>query len=246
MTFRFLLFSFIFFLSGILAAESAYEQAVEAYRNSDFTAAQQKLDLALQEEPDRDRSHLLYGVLLQSRGELGRAEEIMRQGVALSGPNRNELTYNLGNLYLALNRQEKAVEMFDQLMGTALEAKARLNRANSYLKLASYTEAVTDYKMYLDLDPQTEQKENIEKIIALLQGEINLQEQLAQEAAEKAAAEEAARKEAERLAAEEAARQKALLDEILASLDEAGNDSEVISAESESIETDTEESDIME
>ena len=66
-----------------------------------------------------------------------------------------------------------------------------LNKANVELKLDKLTEAVADYKRFLVLKPDDEQRPKIEKIISLIEAEL------------------AARVERERLAAEEAARLKA-------------------------------------
>jgi len=235
-----MLFSFV-----TLNAEDSYSLAVEAYRESDMDRALSLLESAVDEMPASDEPWLLKGIILQNKGRLKDAEEAMLYGRSLLGNMQPKLTLNLANLYVTMGEREKAVPLYGELLNGSLEAKARLNRANCYVTQKSYDKAVQDYKAYLQLDPYTDQKEEIEQMIALLQNEVDRQEELARQEAERARLEEEARLAAEREAAEEAARQQALLNDILSSLEDTGTDSEVFGAGSETIETETEESDIL-
>jgi tetratricopeptide (TPR) repeat protein len=104
----------------------------------------------------------------------------------------------------------------------ALEV-AYLNRANARLELEQFQEARQDYIDYLRLDPDTYQRENIQKLITLL-GQIL--------------------EEAERKSQEELERQTALLNEVLDSLRNASEDTRNLSAGSEEIQEEYEEIDI--
>ena len=53
-----------------------------------------------------------------------------------------------------------------------------LNRANTRVHLVKYPEAITDYETYLRLKPDTWQREEIEKLIALLRQSIDEQKDL--------------------------------------------------------------------
>jgi hypothetical protein len=100
---------------------------------------------------------------------------------------------------------------------------AYLNRANSRLELEEFQDARQDYIDYLRLDPDSPQRANIEKIIALLGQAIE---------------------EAERARQEELARQQALLNEVLDTLNNASEDTRNLSAGSEEIQEEYEEIDI--
>ena len=118
--------------------------------------------------------------------------------------------------------------MAEQMYSNALQINgalevAYLNRANARLELEEFQEARQDYIDYLQLDPATHQRENIEKLIALLGQLIE---------------------EAERKRLEELERQKALLDEVLDTLKNASEDTRNLSAGSEEIQEEYEEIDI--
>lgn len=232
-------------LSANLWAQNSYEKAAEAYRESDLDRTMLLLDQALVEESGRDEIYVLKGIIEQKKGQLQQAEQSMQRGRELLGPNYGRLTLNLANLYQVQGRQEEAVDLYSLILEGTLEAPARLNRANLYVQLLNFNQAINDYKTYLNLEPTSPQRSNIEQLIALLQNDLNDQAEQERLAAERARMEEEARLAAEREAAAEAARKQALLDEIMAALEETGENTENISADSETIETDSEESDIM-
>lgn len=232
-------------LSGNLWSQNSYDKAAEAYRESDLDRAMLLLDQALVEESGRDEIYVLKGIVEQKKGQLQQAEQTMQRGRELLGPNYGRLTLNLANLYQVQGRQEEAVDLYSLILDGSLEAPARLNRANLYVQLLNFNQAINDYKSYLSLDPASPQRSNIEQLIAMLQKDLNDQAEQERLAAERARMEEEARLAAEREAAAEAARKQALLDEIMAALEETGDNTENISADSETIETDSEESDIM-
>lgn len=155
----------------------------------------------------------------------------------------------------------------------ALRAPALLNRANLSVNSESYQLAIDLYLEYLMEEPDTSQRPQIEEMISLLQAFLDRaeQERLAEEERlrqEKLAEEERLRQEAEdaRLAEEaerqrlaeaqrqkeleeqrrleEEARQKALLEDILSSLSESGDETENLTAESEEVKEVFEESDL--
>lgn len=235
----------IIFLTGISWAQNSYNLAVEAYREKDLDRAMQMLDKAAMEQSGRDDIYMLRGIIEQKRGQLQQAEQTFQRGRELLGPQYNRLTLNLANLYVVQGRNEEAVDLYSLIMEGSVEASARLNRANLYVQLLNFSQAISDYQTYLQLDPTSPQRANIEQLIALLQNDLNDQAEQERLAAERARMEEEARLAAEREAAAEAARKQALLDEIMAALEETGDNTENISADSETIETDTEESDIL-
>ncbi len=110
-------------------------------------------------------------------------------------------------------------------------AEAYLNRANNRVQLEKYDSAVGDYRVYLNLKPATEQRENIEKMIALLTDQIDAEFLRINEERERQVAEEA--------------KQRALLDEVLSSLSKASEGTKNLGIESEGIEDIETETDIV-
>ncbi|GAH59279.1 unnamed protein product, partial [marine sediment metagenome] len=100
---------------------------------------------------------------------------------------------------------------------------AYLNRANSRLKLEKMEGALADYIFYLRIAPNSPQREEIEKLIALLKGFLTTEESREQD---------------------EIQRQKDLLNQVLASLQNASEDTRNLSADSEQIEEEYDEIDI--
>ena len=125
--------------------------------------------------------------------------------------------YNIGNVYFLQNQFEASESAYNEAISSnGLYAPAFLNRANTRIKLEKLEGALQDYKIYLNLNPETLQRSSIEKMISLLEG-------LAEEAERARALAEAkkAAEEAERLAAE--ARYKKLMEDVNANLSSVDN-----------------------
>ncbi len=119
--------------------------------------------------------------------------------------------------------------------GGRLASSALLNRANMELNQASFLLALDDYTQYLVMEPESPQRETIEELIGLLGA------RLTSDAESAALAAAQARLEEERRLAEEA-RRAALMEEVLQSLSGSGQDTTSISAGTEDIHEDFEDS----
>ena len=167
--------------------------------------------------------YIYLGIAYYQLGQYSESLDTFKKGLAVSGTNKRIIAYNAGNTAYAMKDYSTAEEMYSMALAADPKFSAPvLNRANARLSQQKYTEALSDYEQYLVLDPATNQRSEVEQVIAALKGEIAFQEaekeRIAQEeerirqeneriAAEKA---EAARKEAERLAAERAAEEARL------------------------------------
>jgi tetratricopeptide (TPR) repeat protein len=164
---------------------------------------------------------------------------------------RDLMLFNLGNNHAARGELAEAAGMYTEAVGVnGSLADAYLNRANIQVKREKYREAVEDYRVYLNLAPDTSQKAQIERMIALLtkSQEDQERERLAAElrkkeeeerrrfAAEQLEKDEEARRIAdEKRRRETEARQKALLDSILNSLQTSSGATQNLKAEGEGI-----------
>ena len=152
-------------------------------------------------EPEVNK--LVYNYLGLCYYQLGRNQESLDtflKGTTISGTNKRQLFYNAGNSAFALGQFDKAVEFYSySLAADSNFSNAVLNRGNAYFYLVQYENAITDYENYLILEPTTDQKDMILRLIALLREELVLQEQEAQRLAEE---QERIRLEDERIAAE--------------------------------------------
>lgn len=255
----------IAFLILLVAVSSGFagtfEEGKEFFMNDQPAEAAVYFEKALSEEPSNENVYMYLGMSYIQNGLAEKAVSIFTKGAELKGPQEGRFYLNAGNAYYSINRMEDALYMYDKVIEENLPEKSRamLNRANIYMKQEDYSGAVGLYKEYLDADPRSEQKEKILQLIALIETKMAQEaaeaERLAAEAErlrleeEKRQADAAAEAERLRLAeeqrkAEEAARQQALMNEILNSLSNIGEETQNIAAESETIIQEDEESDI--
>lgn len=217
------LFLISFPLFPIYTADNAFwEQGETLMMNDKPGEAIPLLESALEVDPGNEKIYLYLGLAYQQTGAYAESVQVLRDGVSRTEKSRDRFYYNIGNGLMLLENYSLADEFFTKAIkeNPALH-QAYLNRANSRVRQEALSDSVRDYKVYLSLNPGAEQRESIEKMIALL-------EQTVQERREQRLAEEARRREEE-------ARQKALLDSVLQSLDNADSDTTHLSAESEDI-----------
>ena len=125
--------------------------------------------------------------------------------------------YDLGNIFVLQNKNSFATDMFTQAVDIdGAYAPAYLNRANARLAVKDYGNAREDYRRYLELEPGSVKRGNIEELLKRLDRGIAETERLAAEAEAKRQAAVAARKE--------------LLDRMSASLKASADETTSISA----------------
>jgi len=252
-----------FLLTGTLAYTlDSYDQGLEDFRAGRLNQAVLNFEKSLEADPARDEACLYLGILYQKLGNASKAESSYIRGREIQGLYYNDIIFNLANLYFNLKRYDESKALYESLL--LLPGKHRtdslLNLANLSVNTASYQRAIDLYLDYLLEDPGTAQRPEIEKMVTLLR------QTLDNELAMKQAEEERIRKEAEIAKAkeeeerqrleeearqqqlaeqkrlEEEARQKALLNDILNSLSKSGEQTTGITAESEKVKEDFEES----
>ncbi|MBN1836896.1 MAG: tetratricopeptide repeat protein [Spirochaetales bacterium] len=216
--------SILSLLAGLLLSLTPLEQGEKLFLENKPEAALPYLEKALFEDPHNERIYNYVGIVYEQLGDWEKAIQVYRRGLNAAETIRDLLYLNMGNNHFRLQQYTLAEEMYSKALEiNGQMADAYLNRAQARLELENYPAAREDYVSYLRMDPLTPQRENIEKIIALL-GSI-LEEQ-------------------ERLRQEELARQKELLNEVLSTLQNASEDTRNLSAGSEGIQEEYEEIDI--
>jgi tetratricopeptide (TPR) repeat protein len=218
------------------SSQSLLKEGEDLYLNNKPDQAVAVLKSALEEEPRNARIYHYLGVSYQQLGMHEAAIETMREALDLSMSSRMEASFyfNIGNSYAESGQPQKAQEMYGKAVKADNSfAKAYLNRANTTVdafkgnadkeqRIEAFERAVNDYQVYLSLKPQASQKPQIRKMIELLQQSAE-QERQALEA------------ERERRRREEE-RRKALVDSVLDSLDQAGEEAKSMSGGKEEIE----------
>jgi tetratricopeptide (TPR) repeat protein len=170
------------------------------------------LEGALDEDPGNERIYLYLGIVYQQLGDLSRAIEILKRGLNVASAYKDILYFNIGNDFFARKEYTVAEEMYSNAVSANRNlAEGYLNRANARLQLEGYEGAIADYTLYLQLKPQDLQRPRIEEVVRLLRQALD-------------------EKEKKRL--DELARQKALMNDVLNSLNNAGEDAKNLSVES--------------
>ncbi|MBQ1198486.1 MAG: hypothetical protein IIX47_07805, partial [Spirochaetaceae bacterium] len=178
----------------------------------------------------------VYNFLGLSYYQVGKYQQSLDtfiKGTTKDNTNKRILYYNAGNTAFAMGNFSLADQYFSFSYAADNNfSSALLNRANTKMKLDQLQNASDDYTQYLIIEPNSPQRPEIERMIALSAGELQLREQeriareqeeirLKEEQARIAAEMEKQRIEQERLAALEAERRKKLLEDIAASLQSA-------------------------
>jgi len=216
--------SLVNLITALVLTLSSLQQGEQLFLENKPREALPHLEKALYENPQEEKIYLYLGIVYEQLNDPAKSIQILKRGLNVSQGYKDLFYFNLGNNHFRQQEYTVAEQMYSNALqiNGALEV-AYLNRANARLELEQFQEARQDYIDYLRLDPDTHQRENIEKLIALL-GQIL--------------------ENAERKRQEELDRQKALLNEVLNSLKNASEDTRNLSAGSEEIQEEYEEIDI--
>lgn len=189
------------------------------------------LEKAIRERPDEEKAYFYLGMAYFQMKRVDDAISAYKKGAAKAPERSYEFYYNIGNCYFSQGKSAFAKEWYDQAIKARDDfAPAYLNRADALMNMRDYPSAVADFKAYLVRSPESPQRENIEKIIGLIESDL-------------AEAERKKADEAARLAADEARRQQMIAD-VAASLKDAAGDTESLSAGTEDAEGYSDESEL--
>ncbi len=202
----------------LMAALSAFgasvffEQGEALFVQNKPRDAQPLLESALNDDPSNEKVYLYLGIIYQQLGDPQKAIDILKRGLNVATSFKDLLYYNMGNDFFSRKDYALAEESYNSALATNHSlAEAYLNRANARLQQQKYPDALADYTLYLQMKPQDPQRPNIEKVMALIRG---VQDDL------------------EKARQAELAKQQALMNDVLNSLNNAGEDTKNLSVES--------------
>jgi tetratricopeptide (TPR) repeat protein len=174
------------------------------------------------------RVYVYLGFCYTQIGKYDDAVSVYVKGTSVAGADRKTLFFNAGLVFFKQGKYSEAVAMYSRVIDLdSSHAAAFLNRANARVGLGTFADAISDYTMYIMLDPASPKRESIERLIELLRAQLKSQED---EAARAEAARVAAA--AEKKAAEE--RYQKMMDEVSSSL-QSIDEASTLSAGSENI-----------
>ncbi len=204
-------------------AQDDFARGEELFVNNKPAEAVGYLESAIRKDPGKELAYLYLGTAYFQLGKTADAISTLKKGSAGAGGYSKLFSYYLGVFYESQKKNAFAEEMYtDALKADPSYAQAFLNRANVKFNQGKYRDSVPDYRSYLTLEPETPQRESIERLIALLEQGFAEEDRLKAE-------------EARRLA-EEAARKAKLLEDVAASLKDAAEDTEGTSVGTEGAE----------
>jgi tetratricopeptide (TPR) repeat protein len=214
-----------FWLAGAAAAgfgQTAFAQGEELFVQNRPKDALQYLEKAAAEDPAHVQAYLYLGIAYQQLNRVDDAIAAYTKILPRGGKETARIAYNLGNAWFAKGNFENAVNYYTEALKADPDyASAYLNRANAGIRAGILGDAVKDYEEYLNLEPLSAKRPQIEQLMAFIR------EEFAAEERRRILAEEQARLEAERRAR--------LLEEVSASLQAAAEDSKSLSAGTESV-----------
>ena len=198
-------------------SEDALTQGKKFLLNNQPDKAAPLFYKAMSEGKKDPKINLYLGVCYISLGKYAEAEQQLLAGKSKDPTASYLYSYNLGNIYFLQSRFAEAEEAYSAALAVRRAyPPAVLNRANTYIKLENYPQALEDYKFYLNLDPAASQRQAIQRMVSLLESEQREMEMIRMQEEVRKLAEEA-----ERRAADE--RYKKLKDEINANLQSVDN-----------------------
>jgi len=198
-------------------AEDALTQGKKFLLNNQPDKAVPFFYKAASEGKNDPKINLYLGVCYISLGKYAEAEQQLLAGKSKDSAGSYLYSYNLGNIYFLQSRFAEAEEAYTAALAMRRAyPPAVLNRANTYIKLEQYAQALEDYKFYLNLEPAASQRQAIQRMVSLLESEQQEAEMLRMREETQKLAEEAGRQAAEE-------RYKKLQEEINANLQSVDN-----------------------
>lgn len=244
--------------SASVSDGTVWDRAVEAIQYQRNEEAIPLLRVAVQQDPQHEvEATRLLAHALEQTGKVADAERVLRERLTedtIQPQGRSVIAFDLAALLGRTDRKEEAREMYGvALAADGAFAPAYLNRANLRVETGLYGEAIGDYELFLALRPRSNQRPQVEEMIALLTEELEAERIRREEEERRLAAEEEARRaaEEERREREEEERRRAeerrqqMLDSVLQSLGNVEDETESFELENEEIREYEEELDIL-
>ncbi|MBQ0051486.1 MAG: hypothetical protein KBT11_05415 [Treponema sp.] len=152
-----------------------FDKGEELFSLNEPKAAIPFFEKAIEAENVNPAVYIYLGVAYYQTGDYNKSLAVCVKGLARDDTDHKVLAYNAGNSCYAMGNYMRA----DASYAIAIKedekyAPAVLNRANAQLKLDHLEDAKNNYIKYLELDPETPQRERIELLIKLLEQEIEL------------------------------------------------------------------------
>lgn len=150
-----------------------FEKGEELFRLNRPKSAIPYFEKSLESEHVDPAVYVYLGVCYYQIEDYEKSLAVCEQGLAKEGTDKKILAYNAGNSCYALGNYARADASYAIALNEDEQySPAVLNRANALLRLDRLADARKNYARYLELEPETPQRERIEIILRLLDAEI--------------------------------------------------------------------------
>ncbi len=185
--------------------QTSFQKGEEAFLRNNPKEAAALLEAALLQEPRNEKIYLYLGIVYEQLKNHDKAVSLLKRGLVFAVQYKDLMLFNLGNCYLAKGDNENALRMYDEAIQTnGSLSDAYLNRANVRVKTDKLEPALSDYEIYLSMEPESPKRPQVEKMAELIRN-ILAQKEIARLEAERKKKEE---EEAKRLAEERRKREE--------------------------------------
>lgn len=168
-------------LPGFAEENSLFKEGSDLYRYKKYEEARVKFEQALALEPKDARIYFYLGVTYRMLNQPGKAIELLQKGLQSATSYKYLFLYELGNCYDISGLKDYSIATKYYTMSIAEKntfALPYLNRANIEMLFKQFKEAKTDYITYLKLYPDSPQRPEIEKLLAILDTDMANQQKL--------------------------------------------------------------------
>jgi tetratricopeptide (TPR) repeat protein len=162
-----------------LPAETAFDTGEKLFYQNKPLEAKPQLEAALVKDSGNEIIYYHLGIIYHQLNDPINAIEILRRGLAVAKTMKDKIYFEIGDIYFYQGDNTLADKNYSLVLAeNSLYADAYLNRANTRVRLVKYKDAIEDYRTYLRLQPDTPQREQIEKLIKLLEESISEQKDI--------------------------------------------------------------------
>ena len=168
-------------LSGVYS-QNSFSRGEALFLDNNPQEALQYLEAAARDDPAHVQAFIYLGIAYQQLDRIDDAIEAYQKILPRGGAETARIAFNLGNAYFLKKDFSMAVQSYTRaLQADPGFSTAYLNRANSRIQERALQEAVSDYLIYLNLEPRTPQRSQIERIISFIREEFAAEERRIQE-----------------------------------------------------------------
>jgi len=202
--------------------QTSFAKGEELFMQNKPQEALPFLEFATTEDPAHVQAFIYLGIVYQQLNRLDNAIEVYNRILPRGGNQTARIAFNLGNAFFTKGDSAMARRYYTQAIDSDPSyASAYLNRANSLVKTGELMEAISDYEVFLSMEPLSPKRNDIIRLISFIR--------------EESASAERRRIMEEEAAREEQERRRRLLEEVSGSLQAAAEDARGLSAGTEDV-----------